>query len=299
MMIVSKKRADTKDSIMVEKTQQEIDEILYPSLISEETLWKLTAVFRAYFSPSFFGMEKIDPAIPSLFVGNHTVYGVFDSPVLLAELLHTKGIRLRSLGDRFHFRVPFWRDIFKLAGAVEGTPENCSLIMEDGQHLLIFPGGGREVCKRKGESYELIWKQRIGFVRLAVKHSYPIIPFAAKGVDSAYTIVLDATDFLETPIGKFLGAAGITEKFLRNGEAIPPLARGIGPTFIPRPEKFYFAFGDPIDTSRFRGRHDDQDTLFALREEVQEALSLQLRILVNILDQDSHYGIIRKILTRL
>ena len=85
----------------------------------------------------------------------------------------------------------------------------------------------------------------------------------------------------------------------RNGDAIPPLARGIGPTLIPRPEKFYFAFGDPIDTTRFKGRHDDQSTLFALRAEVQEALSAQLKILVNIFSQANHYGILRKILTRL
>ena len=37
--------------------------------------------------------------------------------------------------------------------------------MERGEAILVFPGGGREVMKRKDEDYVLIWKERLGFVR--------------------------------------------------------------------------------------------------------------------------------------
>lgn len=42
---------------------------------------------------------------------------------------------------------------------VLGTPENCAALMQAGQSILVFPGGGREVMRRKGEAYRLIWKR--------------------------------------------------------------------------------------------------------------------------------------------
>jgi hypothetical protein len=35
--------------------------------------------------------------------------------------------------------------------------------------VLVYPGGGREVAKRKGEKYQLLWKERVGFARLAIE----------------------------------------------------------------------------------------------------------------------------------
>ena len=47
--------------------------------------------------------------------------------------------------------------------------------------MLVFPGSGREVTKRKGEAYKVIWKERTGFARMAIEHGYPITPFASVG----------------------------------------------------------------------------------------------------------------------
>jgi hypothetical protein len=41
-------------------------------------------------------------------------------------------------------------------GVVLGTPEGCAELMVCGESIPVFPGGGREVCKRKGEKCELI-----------------------------------------------------------------------------------------------------------------------------------------------
>ena len=64
--------------------------------------------------------------------------------------------------------------------------------MKAGENILLFPGGAREVAKRKGEAYQLVWKKRLGFVRLAVEHSYRILPFASVGQEDAFSIILDA-----------------------------------------------------------------------------------------------------------
>ncbi len=64
---------------------------------------------------------------------------------------------------------------------------------------MVFPGGGREVNKRKNERYKLVWKNRLGFARLAIQHAYPIVPFASVGAEHGIDIVLDTDSPLMAP----------------------------------------------------------------------------------------------------
>ena len=195
------------------------------------------------------GVERVDPSHPTMFVGNHTLYGIQDVPHILYELRRVHGIFPRTLSDRVHFEVPVWRDLLTAFGCVEGTRENCRALMRAGQHLMVFPGGQREVFKRKNEAYRLVWKERIGFVQLAAAFGYPIVPFASLGADESLHIAVDGPDIMSSPIGKLLQASGIADKYLRGGEALPPLVRGLGLTWIPEPDRFFVSFGPPISTS--------------------------------------------------
>lgn len=262
-----------------------------------EALWRLFAPLRAYHRPRFFGLENIDPRQPSLLVGNHTIFGL-DIPHLGVAIYRERGVILRSLGDRAHFRIPGWGELLKSLGAVVGTRENCARLMQTGAHVLIFPGGTREVYKRKGEAYKLLWKERTGFTRMAIEHSYPITPFACVGAEECYDILVDANDVMKSPFGKFLDRTGIIRKFLRGGEAIMPIARGLGVTMIPRPERFYFQVGDPIDTRRFAGKHDDREALLALREEVRVAVESLIEKLLAIRAKDPRRTLLGSFLSR-
>jgi hypothetical protein len=51
---------------------------------------------------------------------------------------------------------------------VRGTRDNVRALMRDHQTILTFPGGSREVNKRRGQQYNLLWRERIGFARLAI-----------------------------------------------------------------------------------------------------------------------------------
>jgi hypothetical protein len=53
------------------------------------------------------------------------------------------------------------------------------------------------------------------------------------------------------------------------GFPTPPIVRGVGPTPIPRPERLYVWFGDPIDATRFGRRFDDTTAVRALGDEVK------------------------------
>ena len=71
-----------------------------------------------------------------------------DTPSLVVNLYRKTGIWPRSLGEHAWFALPGVKEFVQhLAGVVDGTPENCALIMEKGQNLLVYPGGARESWK--------------------------------------------------------------------------------------------------------------------------------------------------------
>ncbi len=232
----------------------------------EQALW----LQQQWFDPVFSGLDNIDRARPALYVGNHTLYGTLDAPLMLLGLYRHKGIFLRSLGDHIHFKIPLWRDLLWDNGCVAGTPENCQQLMQAKEHILVFPGGGREVMKNKGEEYQLVWKERTGFARMAMQHGYDIIPFASVGADETFDIRYDAQDFYQSRVGKLLDKTGIKDKYLRGGDAFLPLATGLG--LLPRPEKFYFGFGEAISTQHLQENCDDKAAQWHVREQVESAI---------------------------
>lgn len=270
-------------------------------LVTSERLWAYTKLLRLYFSPKFYGLDNIVAAKPALLVGNHTLYGIIDVPLLLAQIYKDKDILVRSLADHAHYDVPLWRNLLDKIGGVEGTRENCSQLMQQGQHVLVFPGGAREVSKRKGEQYQLTWKRRTGFCRMAIQHKYDIIPFAAVGPDDAFDILVDGEDILQSPLGGLLKKAGLLEKdsVIRGGDLLMPLTRGIGPTMLPKPERFYFSIGERIDVSQYEGKAEDESVLFELRDRVAFAIQDQIGEMLSVREQDYDKGFIRRVLNRL
>ena len=253
-----------------------------PPSLGRLRLWLTLA--RVWHRPSFTGLEHVDPSRPTLFVGNHTLYGVQDVPHILYELARVRGVFPRTLADRAHFAIPVWGDLLTAAGCVKGTRENCIALMNAGQHVMVFPGGAREVFKRRGEAYKLTWKERLGFVQLAAAFGYAIVPFASLGADESLQIVIDAGDIMSSPFGKLLRASGIAKRYLRGGEELPPLVRGLGLTWLPRPERFYVSFGRPISTTRYRRRTEDVDAMRELRTKVASSIEAQLKRLKLVRD---------------
>ena len=159
--------------------------------------------FKLYFDPQFIGIDELNVSRPALYVTNHSVMGVLDGYPFAIELYIRKGIVLRTLADRMHFKMPYWRDmISEKLGIVEASRENCEELMRNKESIIVFPGGARETFKKKGEEYTLKWNDRTGFVRMAMKHGYDIIPVAAVGAEEAFTVVKDANDFLRTDPSK-------------------------------------------------------------------------------------------------
>ena len=260
-------------------------------------LQKALFLQKKWFAPEFFGLENVDRAKPALYVGNHTLYGTLDGPLMILGLYQHNGVFLRSLGDHIHFQIPLWRNLLWDNGCVAGTPENCQQLMQAKEHILVYPGGGREVMKNDGEQYQLIWKERTGFARMAMQHGYDIVPFAAIGADDAFDIHYDANDFQQSAVGQLLQKSGISDKYLRGGDAFAPITTGLG--LLPRPEKFYFAFGERISTQEVSHEADDKSSQWQVREQVAASIYGLMEDLFAIREKDqATWPTWRKKLTR-
>lgn len=241
-----------------EKAEVRIPE-LAPDRALNFAVGALDQVARLSVRPKFYGLENIDDK-RILMVGNHTIYGLLDVGFLLAEIWKKKGIAVRSLGDHKHWSIPGWGQIATATGGIPGTPENAAAVMQTGEPLLVFPGGAREANKRRGERYQLIWKERIGFAKLAIEHDYPIVPFASIGAEEMLEVVLDDSSRIHRIASS--GFRRIT------GMPIPSIVRGIGPTPIPRMTRLYYWVGEPIDSGSFK-RKDKDAGARALRDVVK------------------------------
>lgn len=236
-------------------------------------------LWTALTDPYFEGLEHIPSQGPVLFVGNHGMMGTLDAAIMCFALREKLGIWPRGLADHVHFRIPAWRDLFRAAGAVEGTPEGFRALMAVGAHVIVYPGGVGEVFKRKGEQYRLRWKQRIGFARLAIEAGCPVVPFSAVGADDSYSVLMGSDELLKVP-----GVEALARRFRVKTDYVG-VYRGLGLTALPRPERYYFRFAPAIDSRRWAGDASD-DNAWALRREVEAAVESGIDALLERQEHD-------------
>lgn len=249
------------------------------------SLWDLLV------DPEFEGLDHIPSAGPVLLVGNHSLMAFGDASLMIRTLWQEKGILCRSLALHGHFKVPGWGKLLAAMGAVDGTRENCTAMMQGGEHIIVYPGGGGEVMKRKGEQHTLRWKNRTGFARMAIENGCTVVPFSAVGADDCYDIVLDNADMQKSKIGQMLiKLTGL------KAEEFPPLIKGWGPTLIPKPQKMYFKFHPAIDASAFI-RADLEAASWELRNQVENAINTGLNELLLRRKQDGSNSLVQRLKT--
>jgi 1-acyl-sn-glycerol-3-phosphate acyltransferase len=200
------------------------------------------------------GLQNVPTDYPCLFVMNHSLLGVEMAP-FLKLLYKEKGFLVRSLADHMHFASPHGA-LLRQFGGVDGTRENVGALMSSKQNILVYPGGGHEIMKHSSvEKYTLMWKERLGFARMAIKHGYPIVPCCAVGTEDMLRIVAD-----------------IPLHFVRKGASLP-----ICTTSPSKLQKIYFWFGEPIHTSKYNGEHQNDAYARELRDEVKAAIEAGIR----------------------
>jgi len=215
----------------------------------------LMAPINLILRPEVVGTEHISNETPGLYVSNHGLYGL-EMASFLSAVYREGNVFLRSLSDHFHFGQ-FHGEILRIFGAVDGSRKNVDCLMETKQNVLVYPGGGHEVLKPSTiPRYTLMWKERLGFARMAIKHRYPIVPCCSVGTEDMMDTIID-----------------IPVDFARKNLKIPIIA----PILPHRIQKVYFWIGEPIRTDQYEGDYMNDEFAREVRDKVKAAVKSGIR----------------------
>ncbi len=196
------------------------------------------------------GIENLPPG-RALLVTNHA-FG-FDAALLMARIEAATGRRVWVLGEHAWWVIPGLRRLAAAVGTVDGTQENADRLLSADELVLVMPGGLREALKPRELRYRLLWGNRYGFVRAALRNRAPIVPIASLGPEEIFDLV------------------GNPWKRSRRLHLPFPLPRPAHLLPIPRRAPIRYVIGEPIPVDRC-GDVDEETAVRRLRREVEGAL---------------------------
>jgi len=199
-------------------------------------------LLAVYHRHEVIGIENLPTKGRCLIASNHSL-ATYDIGLLSNYILKNTGRLPRALMDRWFFKFDFIRQVMDELGAVEGNQESAKKLLENEELLTVAPGGMRESIRSMNERYQILWDQRIGFVRLATETQTPIVLAACPKADDIFDVL---------PTNKL--SLWVYKKFKL------PLApfRGLGPTPIPRPVKLVHFLSEPLIPPKLSGDKKEQ-----------------------------------------
>ncbi|KAJ4823187.1 hypothetical protein Tsubulata_015133 [Turnera subulata] len=232
------------------------------------------------------GLAGIPSEGPVLFVGYHMFLGL-ELYSLVIKMLKERNILLRGMAHPLMFErlkdgllppVPYF-DTIRTMGSVPVSGTNFFKLLKSKAHVLLYPGGLREACHRKGEEYKLWWPEQPEFVRMVAATGAKIVPFGVVGEDDFAEVVFDYDDQMKIPFFRDIikSLEEETEK-VRDG-INDEVDQDIHlPIYKPKvPGRFYFYFGKPIETKGRREELKDkekaQELYVQIKSEVEKCIA--------------------------
>jgi 1-acyl-sn-glycerol-3-phosphate acyltransferase len=219
-------------------------------------------LYERYFRCVTYDIDRV-PAGRVLVIANHAGQLPFDGAMLAtALLLEAEPPRIaRGMGEYWIPQIPGFSVLAARGGTLVGTPENCSMMLRNGECVVAFPEGVRGMNKLYRDRYKL---QRfgLGFMRLALETDTPIVPVGIVGSEeqqpglanwSSLARVLGIPAFPLTPTFPWLGPLGL----------------------VPLPVRYHMLFGEPM---HFEGDPDEDDAAIERRvAQVRESIQALLQ----------------------
>jgi 1-acyl-sn-glycerol-3-phosphate acyltransferase len=212
-----------------------------------------------YFHATLEGGEHIPAYGGALIVANHSLFAL-DTAALAALIIRDLRRHPRFLADRALWKVPGLGRAITAIGALPGAPDAAIELLSAGELVIVYPGGVDDSLKLSRERYELKWKARAGFAKVAMSARVPIIPIVGFGIDEAYTVLAR-----EHWLGR---------RLFGNQRYDMPIFLGAYGTIVPRRAPMHFIALPPIDT---RGDPSDPSEVERVRAATFDALEQHLR----------------------
>lgn len=151
----------------------------------------LSAVFDRYHDARVEGLDRVPPG-PALLVGNH--HGGTTNSDLFALMFawwrhHGVDDPTYGLAHDMLFHAPWLRTVAARAGAVRASPDVASALLARGARVLVYPGGDLDALKPWSRRNEVVFGERAGFVRLALRSRAPVVPVVSAGGHEGFRVL--------------------------------------------------------------------------------------------------------------
>ena len=158
---------------------------------------RLAFLFDHYHQAHVEGLHHI-PKGRALVVGNHN--GGVMAPDMWAFMLaywRERGADSPSYGlmHDVPFRVPLFGTAMARLGAVPARPSHAHALLAREAHVLVYPGGDLDAFKSWTRRHEIIFGERLGFVRVALRARAPIVPVVSIGAHEGCWVLTDGAEF--------------------------------------------------------------------------------------------------------
>lgn len=238
-----------------------------------------------YFQAESEGWENLPTTGPTLVVGSHN--GGLATPDMMMTL-YEWFCRFGTEKPAYGLMHPHvWRVYTPLAqmasrlGAIRADPRMAIPALRRKAHVLVYPGGGKEVFRPYWERDQVKFYGRKGFIKLALRENVPIVPVVSWGAHDTLMVLADIYE----PMKTFLETFNLPWLFNLDPEVFPiylglPWGIAFGPLMnFPLPAKIYLRIGEPITFDHY-GRKAAQDFAY-----VDQCYDLVLNKMQSQLDQ--------------
>ncbi len=134
------------------------------------------------------GLEHVPEKGRVVAVGMHRGFMPFDGVMLLFALVTRRGRIPRFLIHPSLTKFPFLADFMAKLGGIMACQENGEWVLRHDEILGVFPEGIRGAFTMYDKAYTLGKFGRDEFVRMALRHRAPILPFVTVGHAEIYPI---------------------------------------------------------------------------------------------------------------
>lgn len=219
---------------------------------------------QKYFRLEVHGIENVPPG-KALVVGNHNSGVSFYEAIGVGSywyLQHGMSDMMHSLAHDAIINLPLVGNFMRRVGALQASHESAHQAFARNRKVLVFPGGNLEAFRPYQDRHRIVFGNRKGFIKLAIREQVPIVPTVFLGGHEGFYVLNDGAR-----ISQLLGLKKIP--FLRSdtwplmltfpwGLVFGPLAH------IPLPTKCVTQFLSPIEVRHYSP--DDADNPAVLDE---------------------------------
>lgn len=229
-----------------------------------------------YHRARVFGIDRI-PGRPVLFVGNHNA-GLYtpDTFIFAWALWRERGVAAVPYGLAHEVvlgAAPINRLLVPL-GAVRACHENAQRLFDAGRNVLVYPGGDVDAMRPWRHRHRVVFDDRRGYIRLALRCGVPIVPFVTAGAHSSFVVIDDL---------RWLARAIRADSWMRLKVwpliACAPWGLAMGPAvfYLPFPARIWTEVLAPIEFARLGPEAAaDTDYVTACATQVHSAMQTGL-----------------------